>query len=110
MKLIYLASPYSHEDPDVRKWRFCRAVDAAAELMHDGYLVFSPIAHSHMIATRHDLPGDFAYWAEFDRRMVAACDEVWVLKIDGWAESVGVKAEIELAKGLDKPVFYMEDR
>lgn len=109
MTLVYLASPYSHEDPDVRKWRFLRAVDAAVLLMAQGHLVFSPIAHSHAIAARHGLPCDFGFWAEFDERMIAACDAMVVLCLDGWAHSAGVTAEIALAEQMGKPVKYLDN-
>ena len=46
--MIYLASPYSHPDADVRQARHDLAVEAAIAIMQDiGEAVFSPIAHSH---------------------------------------------------------------
>jgi hypothetical protein len=38
------------------------------------------------------------------RQLIEACDEVVVLMIDGWRESVGVRAEIGLAGELGKRV------
>jgi nucleoside 2-deoxyribosyltransferase len=83
----YLASPYSHDDPAVRLQRFETACRAAAILLRNGVLVFSPIAHTHPIALAGDLPLDWAFWQRFDREMIAACDEVIVLCLDGWASS-----------------------
>jgi len=36
--------------------------------------------------------------------LIEASDEVRVLKLDGWQRSVGVQAEIALARTLSKPV------
>jgi nucleoside 2-deoxyribosyltransferase len=100
----YLASPYSHDDPAVRLQRFEAACRAAAILLRNGVLVFSPIAHTHPIALAGDLPLDWAFWQRFDREMIAACDEVIVLCLDGWASSRGVQAELAIAEEFGIPV------
>jgi hypothetical protein len=35
------------------------------------------------------------------------CDEVAVLMLDGWRESIGVQAEIAIARELCKPVTFL---
>jgi hypothetical protein len=95
--LVYLASPYSHPDPAVREARFEAACRAAAMLIRQGKTVFSPVAHSHPIC-RYGLPGDWDYWARHDLAHLAVCDEVVVLKMDGWQQSRGVQAEVAQAK------------
>lgn len=105
--MIYLASPYSHPDHAVREQRFQEACRAAAKLIRLGYAVFSPIAHSHPIC-QHGCPGDWDSWEAFDQELLSHCDEVVVLAIDGWRESVGVQAEIRLAAKLGKPVRYLQ--
>lgn len=105
-KLAYLASPYTHPDRAVRQARFEAACRAAAALIRRGHVVFSPIAHSHCIA-RHGLPLDWGFWEGQDRRLLAACDELWVLQLDGWEHSRGVLAEIAIARALGKPVRFV---
>lgn len=107
-KLIYLASPYSHPDPAVRLARFQAACKAAAAMMFEGLFVFSPIAHTHPIALAGELPLGFDFYAAYDELMISRCDELYVLTIDGWLESVGVTAEIEIAKRLGLPITYQE--
>lgn len=102
--LVYLAQPYSHTDATIRTARFEAGMHAAAVLMREGMLVFSPIAHSHPIAEKHDLPGDFAFWQAFDEAVIAGCSELLVLMLDGWRESVGVRAEIEIALHRGLPI------
>ncbi len=75
-------------------------------MMRVGKLVFSPIAHTHPIAA-YDLPGDWAFWRRYDRAMLQRCDELAVLQLDGWEESIGVQAEIAIAKDLNLPVRFI---
>ncbi|MFM2094105.1 MAG: hypothetical protein RIS70_1229 [Planctomycetota bacterium] len=104
--MIYLATPYSHPDPAIREQRFATVSRVAAELVRAGQHVFSPISHSHPLAI-HGIRGDWEFWSAFDRRLLAICDEVVVLMLDGWRESRGVQAEIDLAIEMDLPVRYL---
>lgn len=106
--LAYLASPYSSPDPMVRLQRFEAVCCVAAKLMRDGIHLFCPIAQTHPIALKGDLPGDFAYWEAYDRKMLSLCEELWVCTMDGWRESKGVAAEIQIAEELGLPVRYIE--
>lgn len=107
MSIIYLASPYSDPNPNVRRRRFQLACEHAAFLMRDHNLhVFSPIAHSHPIA-EFGLPSDWGFWQEYDKKFIAMCERMFVLKLHGWEQSKGVDAEISIALHLGIPVeFY----
>ena len=71
-----------------------------------GKTVFSPIAHSHSICLL-GLPLDWAFWERHDLEFLQMCDEVVVLIVDGWQASVGVRAEIVIARKLGKPVSFL---
>lgn len=107
-RLSYLASPYSHPDPEVRRQRFEDVCRIAGRLMSQGKLIFSPIAHTHPIAEMGDLPKGFDFWEEFDRAMLAACGELLILRLSGWQESQGIAAEIEIATEMDIPINYID--
>lgn len=102
--LIYLASPYTHNAASVRQLRFEQVCEVAGRLMSKGLHVFSPIAHTHCIALMAGLPCEIRYWEEYDRKILSRCDELWVLTLDGWIESKGVKFEIKVARELPIPV------
>lgn len=106
-KILYLASPYSHESPEVREHRYRIACSKTAALIHAGHVVYSPIVHSHVLHRDHGLDGDWEFWREQDEHMIGLCEKVLVLRILGWEESKGVAAEIEIAKRLGKPVEYV---
>jgi nucleoside 2-deoxyribosyltransferase len=104
--MIYLASPYSHSEAVVREQRFRAACQATAWLIAAGHVVFSPIVHGHPLV-HHGLPTDWSFWERFDRDHLVRCDEVVVLMLDGWRDSVGVAAEIRIAAELGKQVRYL---
>ena len=106
MSSIYLASPYTHADKQIQEQRFQAACQQAASMMKTGKLVFSAIAHTHPIAA-YGLPGDWSFWQAYDLAMIRCCDELAVLQLDGWEESVGVQAEIAIAKKLSLPVSFI---
>lgn len=111
-KLVYLASPYTHEDAAVMDARCKEAQKEAARLMLDGFAVFSPIAHSHGLADYipEALRRDAVFWLEQDFPLLARCDELRVLCLPGWEESVGVRAEIEFAHARGIPVSYLHEK
>lgn len=88
--------------------RFEAACRVAGVLMNQGEIVYSPIAHTHPIAVRCDLPRGWDYWRQFDYDMLAAAQKLVVVKMDGWEQSRGIAGEIEIAATLGKPIEYME--
>jgi hypothetical protein len=104
MKKIYLAVPYS-VDPN---HGYLLANNKAAELMLQGNVVFSPISHSHPIARQCKLPLDHDFWIQQDLPFIEWCDEVCVLQLPCWGKSKGIKAEIEYATKIGKPIKYIE--
>lgn len=104
--MIYLVSPYSHPDPDVRELRYQAALKYTAVKLGEGEVIFSPIVYGHQVATQHGAPTDFVAWQHFNDSMVALADEVRILKLHGWSDSLGVLHEIQFALDLDITVTY----
>ncbi len=107
MKKIYLAVPYTHEDPEVVECRVRMVNILASRLVNDGYNVFSPISHFHPIAAAGGLPTDWEAWKEIDASFIDWADELWVFCLPDWDVSKGVREEIKLAEATDKPVRYL---
>lgn len=107
---IYLAIPYSIWDLEKS---FKLANKMAAKLMKEGYIVFSPISHSHPIGkllTDHQLDHDF--WMNQDLPWLECCDRV-ILAVPNIpnvekliANSKGISRELEKASELNIPVSY----
>lgn len=110
MSFDYLASPYTHPDPAVKAQRFHEACRVAGDLMKAGKLVFSPIAHSHVIE-QHFADGKaegMSFWLEQDFALLRHASRLLVLRLPGWEQSKGVKAEIEAAEAIGIPVHYLD--
>lgn len=106
-KLLYLATPYT-AFKGTREEAYHLACLKAAELMEEGYTVFSPIAHSHSIEVESGMSKDGEFWLKQDFGILAYCDELWVYKLPGWDTSYGVAEEIKFAKSYDIPVKEIE--
>jgi nucleoside 2-deoxyribosyltransferase len=105
--LVYLASPYSHPDPEVKERRFEAACRAAARYMDRGFQVFCPIAHSHPIEKiGMDAIRNEAFWLHQDFAILRHCDRLVVLCLDGWTESRGIEREREFATCHGIPIDY----
>jgi len=107
-KLVYLATPYSHPEAAIREMRFEEVNRVAADMMRRGEHVFSPISHTHPIALAGDLPKGWDFWQDYDRAILSSCYKLVVLMQDGWRESVGVQAEISIARDMGLPVEFMD--
>ena len=106
--LYYLASPYSHKNTNIKNNRYNAVLYKAIDLTIAGYIVISPIVHSHPMAERGKLPGSFDFWQRIDETLILRCDAVLVYMLNGWQESVGVTHEILFAEQNNKPVFYLD--
>ena len=105
--LIYVCSPYSAPCEALRELRFRQVSAIAGDLLAAGHLLYVPIAHSHPIAQHSDIADtSWAMWQRLDEAMIARCDEVWVVMLDGWQASVGIAAELTVARDRQMPIRY----
>lgn len=106
--LEYLASPYSDPSPLVRSKRAVLAARNAAALIAEGRRIYSPIAY-YLALDRFglDLPDTWEFWRPHTEAILPACRNIVVLMIDGWDKSIGVRAEIAMAKRHAIPVYYV---
>lgn len=115
IKFIYLASPYSYnegtdaEQKMMRDFRYLTITRVAACLIKKTRnAFFLPITQSHALKELDDSLGtNFESWEKIDLCAIDHSDEVWVVRMDGWKDSVGVKAEIKYAKKINKPIKYV---
>jgi hypothetical protein len=101
--MIYLATPYTTDDPDLLEKRYLIAMDIAQFYLKQSIPIFSPILHCHEMSKRYNLPGDIGFWKGYDFQMVLASTEVWFGLLPGFSESIGMKYEFSLAKKQNKP-------
>jgi len=107
-KLIYLASPYSHPDDEVREDNYIVVSNIAADMVSNGYVVFSPISYGHNLLGFKNMPSNWEFWFNFCVAFLLRCDKLVVCKMPGWDNSIGVKEEIEIARNCGIEVEYIE--
>jgi hypothetical protein len=108
--ILYLASPYTDPDSQVREARYQAVTSVAAQLVLQGRVVFSPLTMTHpidkLIAGLEGTLGS-DYWIKFDEQFMACCSDMAVLMLDGWDRSLGVRREIEYFSSRMKPITYL---
>ncbi len=107
-KIIYIASPYSHEDKHVRELRYLQVTDYCAKQVAAGNIVFSPITYGHVLSEHADLPTDFTFWKNFCLTFLGNCEEMHIIRLDGWEESNGIREEIQYCILSEIPIKYID--
>ena len=107
--MIYLAGPYTDKSTSMMEFRFEAFNRVAALLMTKGHIICSPVSMNHPMV-KYGLPVDWAFWEKFDTAFLEMCTAIYVLKLKGWENSKGLKAELEIAKGLGLKVTYLEPK
>lgn len=106
-KMIYLASPYTHDDKKVREKRYRQARNTAAKLICRGHTVLSPIAYGHPMAQNYPLMRSLTQWKDFDFDVLIHCDALWLLPLDGWEQSEGINLELSAATDHGIPIWKL---
>lgn len=109
-KLYYLASPYTHKDKKIQHKRMKEISKIAGLLIKKNIYGIYPISSSHTIAEEIDMGTSFEHWAEIDYLYIEKSDGLIIANLDGWKKSVGVQAEIEHAKKINKPVYILNTK
>ena len=103
----YMATPYSKYE-DGMAAAFCGAAKGAARLVMEGVKVFSPITHTHPIATLGGLdPLDHKIWMPADEPFMRLSYGLIVYKLPGWEDSDGVECEIGAFRQWGRPVEFL---
>jgi len=108
--LIYLAVPYTHKNKEVEARRYERITVVSGIMVSLGFYNISPITQSHVQQEMVELETTWNFWKKVDTLFLERSDEIWVLMLEGWKESVGVQAEIAIAKKLKLPVRYIKPK
>jgi len=109
---IYLASPYSTDDVVLRAKRAYLVSKVGYKLTEAGMNVFCPVTMSHNVqlsADEHNRVLTHEEWMRVDYSFLQYAEGLYVLMLDGWDVSRGVKEEIEYAVEHNIPITYLND-
>ncbi len=107
MSYSYLASPYSHPDPQVRATREEQISAIGYILMQHGYNLFCPITQSHRLAAVAEIVLGHELCMRVDLAFLEKAEELIVTKLEGWDTSRGVGEEIAFAEAHGIPIRYL---
>ena len=119
-ELWYLASPYTHDDPITMRDRLIQIRQITQEIIHCEPLKdkiaprmhvipFSPVVYTvDLVKGMPKAPVEG--WYHFTLGILAKCDRLVVVEMDGWEESFGVNIEIAFAMGDGIPINYLDPK
>lgn len=108
MTYWYLATPYS-KYPHGLQEAFLLAVRARGLLLLNGVPTFSPIIHSHPVATECGIdPFDHNIWLPAEAPILEHAIGLIMLRAESWEQSYGMNEERRVFTEAGKPVVWMD--
>ena len=107
-RYAFVSSPYTHVDPKVESLRYVEACRFVAWCAKRGEHVYSPIVHWREPAWAFGLPTDHRFWILNNQAMMIPAASIYVLRLDGWQVSDGVREEIAFARERQIPLLQFE--
>ena len=110
MKKIFISMPYTHPDEEIMRERANIARKYSADIVDKmGLSLVCPVLIGiDYISSGVDIQMTHQEWLDFSLLYMKGCDEVWILCIEGYDLSNGVKAEIQYADELEIPVIFQD--
>lgn len=107
-KKIFVAGPYNCPDPVEKESRLNEIKNYCLRMFLNGDSPISALLMGLVYANHGTLPTDTDTWRTFSITLLKGCDELHVLKIEGWELSSGVQSEIDAAEKLGIIIRYIE--
>src|SRR5690554_3002649 len=107
--MIYVASPYSSDDPVIREKRYELVAQFTKNMLEAGFVAFSPIVYGHQLAQRFGMKTDYQTWLNLNVGILRKCEAMYLLKLTGWEESKGVALELKMCEILHIPVVSYDE-
>lgn len=100
MKVVYVAGPFRGPS----SWDIEQNIRRAEELALEAWRLGAAVICPHTNTRFFQGAADDAVWLDGDLEILKRCDAV--LTTSDWTRSSGARAEVTLAKTLDRPVFH----
>jgi hypothetical protein len=109
----YVASPYTHKDPEVRQGRHKTATEIAKRLTQLGYSCFVPIAYDGgwEVDPNFQIDHSWNFWERIDLPILDRCSGLILMQMPDWEKSQGIAGELEHCRQHGIPVmpFTLDD-
>lgn len=107
LKKIFIGTPYG-KDKDIQDVVHGLTMRVCVMLAREGYVPMCPIQICHPLVRLDKEAMTFPdeHWVDICNRYMDGCDEMYVLMLNGWQDSPGLKKEVEYAQSIGIPVYY----
>lgn len=103
--MIYLSIPYT----GCENLSFSVSCVVLDKLIRAGNVAISTVVCGHAMRLQGRVDkSDYGLWIGYDLKILRDCDALVVVKLDGWNNSAGVKAEMDEARSLGIPIIYLD--
>ena len=116
--MIVVSGPYSSTDKEVKKARTKVIADVCVKIMTQGIFWYSekkligasPLLSGLAILEKSEmvLPDSYEFWNDFCRSFIRGAEALFVVDIEGWETSSGVRGEIKVARECSVPVYLID--
>ena len=110
--LWYFAHPYTGVDKRAEVANFHLCCIRSAKLIEMGYMIYSPIAHTHpihMAWPRFLNEDERELWIQLDNLVIARTDFKGIILAPLWPSSAGCVGERDLFAAVHKPILEYGD-
>jgi len=107
-KKIFVGGPFNGTEEE-KKIRTEKIAVYCVKLFNEGNSPISGLLMGLTFAQYGNLPTDTNTWIKFCENMLKGCDELHILKLEGWDKSSGVKMELEEARKLGIVIKFIEE-
>lgn len=104
MKRIFISLPYGSDNPKIIIQRVHIAKMYFKSILDAGDCPVCPIVTGHQLVEEFGIMGNYETWGNYCEKELITCDEMHVLTLKGWRDSVGVAAEIKEAEFHNIPI------
>lgn len=109
MSYIYVASPFSDNDPLVEQQRYEAVLRYCLEKLRTYEPPrLSPIIYGYQFYRSGRIQGSYRQWRTLNRKLLREADSMEVLMLPGWNRSLGLAYELGVAELQCKPILYID--
>lgn len=105
MRVIFIAIPTKGTVKDGALTPTFLAHLAKLHVENPDCAFISPMVQDYQVLPFMNITATWEDWGKHCRAIIPRCDEVWVLKFDGWDTSVGVRGEMDCALANNIPII-----
>lgn len=107
--LVYLAGPISTTKPGQYLERIRAHAKCAVQLESQGKVnIYSPACETHgYVELGGKIGTSWKDWKQHDLNILSRCNKLYVMLLDGWKESIGVKGEVKYALKNNIPIEFV---